>query len=172
MQKHIKCAVAINILKSIRKELIMKYNEAEMLQFAEKLGSNLQAQDIIVLTGELGAGKTTFVKGLALGLNIQQMIKSPTYTIVREYEGRLPLYHMDVYRIGDDPDSFDMDDYLFGEGVSVIEWGELLGKDLPEDYLEIVFDKYVDSFDTDADRDIQLIPHGQRYVQLVESVQA
>lgn len=148
----------------------MKYNETEMLKFAEKLGEKLQAQDVLVLTGELGAGKTTFVKGLALGLDIHQMVKSPTYTIVREYEGRLPLYHMDVYRIGDDPDSFDMDEYLFGEGVSVIEWGELLGRDLPENYLEIVFDKYAESFATDADRDITLIPHGSRYEALVKNL--
>lgn len=67
-----------------------------------------------------------------MGLEIHQMVKSPTYTIVRSLEGRLPLHHMDVYRIGDDPDSFDLDDYLFGDGVSVIEWGEMLGDDLPK----------------------------------------
>lgn len=110
----------------------MKFNEEEMLQFAQKLGRKLEPQDVIVLTGELGAGKTTFTKGLALGLEIHQMVKSPTYTIVRSLEGRLPLHHMDVYRIGDDPDSFDLDDYLFGDGVSVIEWGEMLGDDLPK----------------------------------------
>jgi tRNA threonylcarbamoyladenosine biosynthesis protein TsaE len=74
---------------------------------------------------------------IAKGLEIKQMIKSPTYTIVREYEGRLPLYHLDVYRIGDDPDSIDLDDFLFGNGVTVIEWGELLSDVLPDDYLEI-----------------------------------
>ena len=65
------------------------------------------------------------------------MIKSPTYTIVREYEGRLPLYHLDVYRIGDDPDSIDLDDFLYGEGVTIIEWGELLDESLLGDYLLI-----------------------------------
>ena len=65
------------------------------------------------------------------------MIKSPTYTIVREYEGRLPLYHLDVYRIGDDPDSIDLDDFLFGDGVTVIEWGELLDDSLLSDYLTV-----------------------------------
>ncbi|GBG96018.1 tRNA (adenosine(37)-N6)-threonylcarbamoyltransferase complex ATPase subunit type 1 TsaE [Lactococcus termiticola] len=146
----------------------MKFNEKEMLAFAEKLGRVLTPGDIIVLTGELGAGKTTFVKGLALGLEIHQMIKSPTYTIVREYEGgRLPLYHMDVYRIGDDPDSFDMDDYLFGEGVSVIEWGELLGQDLPDAYLEIILDKYAESYETDGAREIRLMPHGEHYQELL-----
>ncbi len=67
----------------------MKFNEEEMLQFAQKLGRKLEAQDVIVLTGELGAGKTTFTKGLALGLDIHQMVKSPTYTIVRTLDGRL-----------------------------------------------------------------------------------
>ena len=135
----------------------MKLNEKKMLDFAKRLGKKLQAGDIIVLTGELGAGKTTFTKGLGLGLDIHQMIKSPTYTIVREYEGRLPLYHMDVYRIGDDPDSIDLDDYLFGNGVTVIEWGNLLAQDLPSEYLEIVFD-YLDD-----EREVTLVAHGHRY---------
>ena len=150
------------------KAMKLKVNEEKMLTFAEHLGGLLQAQDIIVLTGELGAGKTTFVKGLALGLEISQMIKSPTYTIVREYdEGKLPLYHMDVYRAGDDPDSFDLDDYLFGEGVSVIEWGELLGENLPDAYLEVKLDKYAEGFATDAERVLELFPHGQRYEALL-----
>lgn len=135
----------------------MKLNEKQMLDFAETLGKKLQAGDIIVLTGELGAGKTTFTKGLGLGLDIHQMIKSPTYTIVREYEGRLPLYHMDVYRIGDDPDSIDLDDYLFGNGVTVIEWGNLLSQDLPNEYLEIIFDYQ------DDEREVTLVAHGRRY---------
>ena len=162
--------VRTQIMKRLcyNKAMKLKANEEKMLAFAKRLGGLLQAQDVIVLTGELGAGKTTFVKGLALGLDIQQMIKSPTYTIVREYEqGKLPLYHMDVYRVGDDPDSFDLDDYLFGEGVSVIEWGELLGKDLPDDYLEVQLDKYAEGFATDAQRELELIPHGQRYENLL-----
>ncbi|GAD36970.1 predicted ATPase or kinase [Streptococcus intermedius SK54 = ATCC 27335] len=107
------------------------------MAWGEKLGALLQKQDVLILTGDLGAGKTTFTKGLARGLGIKQMIKSPTYTIVREYDGRLPLYHLDVYRIGEDPDSIDLDDFLFGDGVTVIEWGELLGASLPSDYLKL-----------------------------------
>ncbi|MGT2667695.1 tRNA (adenosine(37)-N6)-threonylcarbamoyltransferase complex ATPase subunit type 1 TsaE [Streptococcus rifensis] len=113
-------------------------NEEKLIALGKKLGESLEAKDVIILTGDLGAGKTTLTKGIAQGLGIHQMIKSPTYTIVRQYEGRLPLYHLDVYRIGDDPDSIDLDDFLFGDGVTVIEWGELLGESLPDDYLEII----------------------------------
>ncbi|OWC18717.1 tRNA (N6-adenosine(37)-N6)-threonylcarbamoyltransferase complex ATPase TsaE, partial [Escherichia coli] len=73
--------------------------------YGETLGTYLSIGDVIVLSGDLGAGKTTLAKGIAKGMGISQMIKSPTYTIVREYEGRLPLYHLDIYRVGDDPDS-------------------------------------------------------------------
>lgn len=116
---------------------MFSHNENELMAWGEKLGALLQKQDVLILTGDLGAGKTTFTKGLARGLDIKQMIKSPTYTIVREYDGRLPLYHLDVYRIGEDPDSIDLDDFLFGDGVTVIEWGELLGASLPSDYLKL-----------------------------------
>lgn len=116
--------------------MLYSQNENELIALGQRLGKLIQAGQVLVLSGDLGAGKTTFTKGLAKGLEIEQMIKSPTYTIVREYEGRLPLYHLDVYRIGDDPDSIDLDDFLYGDGVTVIEWGELL-TDLPADYLEI-----------------------------------
>lgn len=117
-----------------------------------------------LVTGELGAGKTTLTKGLGQGLGVSQMIKSPTYTIVREYEGRLPLYHLDVYRIGDDPDSIDLDDFLFGAGVTVIEWGSLLGADFTDDYLEIIIDK------VDDGRRVSLQAHGSRSQALVEVI--
>ncbi|MCJ1995728.1 tRNA (adenosine(37)-N6)-threonylcarbamoyltransferase complex ATPase subunit type 1 TsaE [Lactococcus piscium] len=137
----------------------MIVNEKQMQVMAEILGRKLQAGDILILTGELGAGKTTFTKGIGLGLDIHQMIKSPTYTIAREYQGRLPLYHLDVYRIGDDPDSIDLDEYLFNDGVTVIEWGNLLGQALPDAYLEIIFDYVADG------RAINLVAHGDYYKQ-------
>lgn len=139
-------------------------NESQLLAFAEKLGQALEKQDIILLTGELGAGKTTFTKGLAKGLEISQMIKSPTYTIVREYEGRLPLYHLDVYRIGDDPDSIDLDEFLFGDGVTVIEWGELIRESLPDSYLELVLTKKGEG------RLVSFVAKGNRAEQLVSEV--
>lgn len=139
------------------------HNEDELMNYGYQLGQVFQAQDVLVLTGDLGAGKTTFTKGIARGLEISQMIKSPTYTIVREYEGRLPLYHLDVYRIGQDPDSIDLDDFLFGEGVTVIEWGELLGDSLPEDYLKLTILKKEDG------RELVFEAHGSRSQTLLET---
>ena len=137
-------------------------NEDELMAFGKKLGNILEKNDVLILTGELGAGKTTLTKGLAKGLGINQMIKSPTYTIVREYEGRLPLYHLDVYRIGGDADSIDLDEFLFGDGVTVIEWGHLLGEDLPSDYLELEILK------KDEGLEISCHAHGQRASRLLE----
>ncbi|GAB6678307.1 tRNA (adenosine(37)-N6)-threonylcarbamoyltransferase complex ATPase subunit type 1 TsaE [Streptococcus uberis] len=139
-------------------------NEMELMDFGSQLGKLLKEGDILILTGELGAGKTTLTKGIAKGLDISQMIKSPTYTIVREYQGRLPLYHLDVYRIGDDPDSIDLDDFIYGGGVTVIEWGNLLDLSLFDDYLEIVLSKNEDG------RLLDLNAKGVRSQQLLEEI--
>lgn len=139
-------------------------NESELLAFGQKLGTLLESGDLLVLTGDLGTGKTTLTKGLAKGLEIDQMIKSPTYTIVREYEGRLPLYHLDVYRIGDDPDSIDLDAFLFSGGVTVIEWGELVESHLPLSYLKLTLSVKGDG------RQIRLEAHGQRAERLVREL--
>lgn len=139
-------------------------NEEELMALGQKLGQVLQEQDLLVLTGDLGAGKTTFTKGLAKGLEIDQMVKSPTYTIVRAYEGRLPLYHLDVYRIGDDADSIDLDEFIYGDGVTVIEWGNLLKEQLPSAYLELVIEPLT------RGRRVMLIANGPRAEELVEKL--
>ena len=140
-------------------------NEEELINLGERIGTLLQKNDVLILSGELGAGKTTFTKGLAKGLGIRQMIKSPTYTIVREYEGRLPLYHLDVYRIEGDADSIDLDEFLFGGGVTVIEWGHLLGKDLPDSYLELELLKEAEG------RRLCFTAQGSRAEQLIKELQ-
>ena len=140
-------------------------NEEELINLGERLGTLLQKNDVLILSGELGAGKTTFTKGLAKGLDIRQMIKSPTYTIVREYEGRLPLYHLDVYRIEGDADSIDLDEFLFGGGVTVIEWGHLLGEDLPDSYLELELLKEAEG------RRLHFSAQGPRAEQLIKELQ-
>ncbi len=139
-------------------------NEAELIALGERIGHHLKANHVLVLSGDLGAGKTTLTKGIARGLGIDQMIKSPTYTIVREYEGRLPLYHLDVYRIGDDPDSIDLDDFLFGDGVTVIEWGDLLDQESLGDYLTIRIEKQAEG------RELTLQAHGPISQALLEEL--
>lgn len=117
-------------------------NPEETESLAKIIGLVAVPGDNIILSGDLGAGKTTMTKGIALGLGIDQMIKSPTYTIIREYQqGRLPLYHMDVYRIENGADDLGLDEYFEGDGLSVVEWGKLLGEFLPTDYLDITLTK-------------------------------
>ncbi|MEX2784387.1 tRNA (adenosine(37)-N6)-threonylcarbamoyltransferase complex ATPase subunit type 1 TsaE [Streptococcus sp. H49] len=145
--------------------MFSSHSEEQMIAIGEQIGRKLQKGQVLVLTGDLGSGKTTLTKGLALGLGIGQMIKSPTYTIVREYEGRLPLYHLDVYRIGDDPDSIDLDDFLYGDGVTVIEWGELLADTVLEDYLEILISK------NERGRQLDFISHGEASDRLLKEIE-
>ncbi len=121
-------------------------NEVETQKLARDLATISQAGDIFLLTGDLGAGKTTFTKGFAKGLGIKQMIKSPTYTLIREYDtGRLPLYHMDVYRLNDGASDLGLDEYLEGDGVCVIEWGHLIKEDILSPYIELFLDKVTDN---------------------------
>ena len=116
----------------------------ETYAFGKKLGMEAQAGQVYCLNGDLGVGKTVFTKGLAAGLGITEPVSSPTFTIVQVYdEGRLPFYHFDVYRIGDieEMDEIGYEDYVYGEGVSLIEWANLIEEILPEHFTEIKIEK-------------------------------
>ncbi|MBA3925800.1 tRNA (adenosine(37)-N6)-threonylcarbamoyltransferase complex ATPase subunit type 1 TsaE [Listeria rustica] len=149
----------------------MKYNiettdESNTRDIAKKIGLKMQAGDVILLEGDLGAGKTTFTKGLAEGLEIPQMVKSPTFTIVREYtKGRIPLYHMDVYRLENAEDDLGLDEYFQGDGVSVVEWAHFIEQDLPADYIRITL-KHL----TENTRAMEIEPVGARYEALCSEV--
>ncbi|GED71404.1 tRNA threonylcarbamoyladenosine biosynthesis protein TsaE [Brevibacillus reuszeri] len=136
---------------------------AQTQRFAACLAELLQPGDLMALEGDLGAGKTTFTQGLGRGLDVSQVVNSPTFTIIKEYQGRLPLYHMDVYRVGDDVDSLGLDDYFFGEGVCVVEWASLIEEVLPQERLTV----YLRTDGAD-ERTIKLVPQGARYVKLCE----
>lgn len=123
---------------------ITSHSEQEMRHIGEKIGRHLKAGSVLILTGELGTGKTTLTKGIAKGLDIQQMIKSPTYTIVCEYEGRLPLYHMDVYRIDGDTDGVELEEYIRDDSVVIIEWGELIDDPIINHPIRITLDRLPD----------------------------
>lgn len=116
----------------------------ETYRFGVKLGREAKAGEVYTLVGDLGVGKTLFTQGFAEGLEIKEPISSPTFTIVQEYEGgRLPFYHFDVYRIGDveEMDEIGFDDYVSGEGISLIEWSNLIEEILPEKRAEICIEK-------------------------------
>ena len=119
-------------------------SEKETYELGVQMGRDALAGQVFTLVGDLGVGKTVFTKGLARGLDIEAPISSPTFTIVQIYEeGRLPLYHFDVYRIGDveEMDEIGYEDYIYGEGVSLIEWANLISDILPEHYTQIRIEK-------------------------------
>ncbi|GGF28382.1 tRNA (adenosine(37)-N6)-threonylcarbamoyltransferase complex ATPase subunit type 1 TsaE [Halobacillus andaensis] len=121
----------------------MTHSEEDTKQFGEKLGGLLQAGDVLTLEGDLGAGKTTFTKGLAKGLGVKRTVNSPTFTIIKEYMGRLPFYHMDVYRLEDSDEDLGFEEFFNGEGVTVVEWSQFIEDYLPEERLELTIE-YVD----------------------------
>ena len=147
---------------------IKAQNEEQTKTVAAELAELLEPGDLILLEGNLGAGKTTFTKGLAEGLGITKVIKSPTYTIIREYlEGRLPLYHMDVYRL-EETGGMDLglEEYFEGDGVSIIEWATFIPEDLPQEYLQI---KLVPVGEDLTERELTFDPVGKRYEELLRS---
>ncbi|QED46376.1 tRNA (adenosine(37)-N6)-threonylcarbamoyltransferase complex ATPase subunit type 1 TsaE [Cytobacillus dafuensis] len=137
----------------------------ETIEFSKSLAKLLKAGDVIALEGDLGAGKTTFTKGLALGLEIKKNVNSPTFTIIKEYQGRLPLYHMDVYRVEDSFEDLGFDEYFDGNGVTVVEWAHLIAEQLPEELLTIYL--YLGE---NGSRRLVLEPKGQRYEELCKEI--
>ena len=118
--------------------------ERETYELGVEMGERAGAGQVYTLVGDLGVGKTVFTKGLAAGLGIMEPVSSPTFTIVQIYEeGRLPFYHFDVYRIGDveEMDEIGYEDYIYGGGVSLIEWADLIREILPEHFTEIKIEK-------------------------------
>ena len=120
------------------------HTERETYEMGVRMGRESRAGQVYALIGDLGVGKTVFTKGLAFGLGVEEPVSSPTFTIVQSYEeGRLPFYHFDVYRIGDaeEMDEIGYEDYIYGDGVSLIEWADLIEEILPEHYTEIRIEK-------------------------------
>ena len=124
--------------------MVIETNSAkETFDAGYKLAQSVQPGQIYCLNGDLGVGKTAFVQGLAKGLGIDEPITSPTFTIVNEYSGRLPLYHFDVYRIADSDEMYEIgyEEYVYGDGVSVIEWPQLIDDILPEKRYDVTISK-------------------------------
>ena len=124
--------------------VIETYGADETFALGERIGRNAQKGEVYCLNGDLGTGKTVFTQGFAKGLGIQGPVNSPTFTILQQYDdGRLPLYHFDVYRIGDveEMEEIGYEDCFYGEGVSLIEWAGLIEEILPEHVITIRIEK-------------------------------
>ncbi|MHB0976440.1 MAG: tRNA (adenosine(37)-N6)-threonylcarbamoyltransferase complex ATPase subunit type 1 TsaE [Candidatus Aquicultorales bacterium] len=139
----------------------------ETRALAKELAGYLQPGDVVSLTGDLGAGKTAFVQGLAEGLGVKERVTSPTFTIIKEYSGRLPLYHFDVYRLESAAELVDLgfEEYFFGEGVSVVEWGDRVRSLFPPDYLELSFEHA-----GPEKRTVKIAAKGERWERVIDSL--
>ncbi len=152
---------------------IVSKEPKETVQLGRRLGEALKGGEVLGLVGDLGAGKTTFVKGIAEGLDVSQNhpVNSPSFVLMREYEGRLPLYHFDAHRLTGEGDllrleqEIGIEEYLFGKGVSVLEWADRLTSLLPPEYLQIEFQHVGEN-----ERSLLFKPKGKRYEILIREL--
>ena len=141
-------------------------NEVDTLELAQNIESEKFPNMVICLNGELGTGKTVFVKGFAQALGIEETITSPTFNIVKEYnDGELPLYHMDVYRLENKSDDIGIKDYFNKGGITIIEWADMIEEELPDERLDINF-RFID----ENTRVLIFKPHGKIYEDVCNAV--
>lgn len=141
----------------------------ETTRFGERLGMLLSPGDVIALIGELGAGKTTLVKGIVRGLGVtdRRAVKSPTFSLVHTYKGRMPVYHFDAYRLEDAQDMLDIgsDEMISGDGVAIVEWADKVSGCLPKEYLQITLTAV-----SAHERKIELWCYGCRYDEIIKNL--
>jgi tRNA threonylcarbamoyladenosine biosynthesis protein TsaE len=140
-------------------------NEQETIELAQNIESEKFPNMVICLEGDLGSGKTVFTKGLAAALGIEDTITSPTFNIIKEYNGELPLYHMDVYRLEDNSIDMEIEEYFTKGGIVVVEWSDMIKQCLPKERLEIKI-KIIG----ESTRSITIIPIGKQYEDLCEAI--
>ncbi len=143
---------------------LISHSPEQTQKIGVRIGELALPGDVFLLSGRLGAGKTCLTQGIAWGLNIKEYALSPTFVIVREMHGRLPLYHIDLYRLDniDEIEDLGLDDYLYGKGACVVEWAEKALGLLPSEHLLIQID-----FLSDTKRSLQFKPSGKRYQELL-----
>ena len=139
--------------------------EQDTIEFASKFASKLEKNDIVILSGELGSGKTKFVQGVLKYFGLENEISSPTFTIVNEYNSeKVNIYHFDVYRLADVDEFYAMGgEEYFTQGICLIEWGEMIEDILPPDYIKITFKK---NDENEEYRELQIEPFGEKYINL------
>ncbi|KXZ39081.1 tRNA threonylcarbamoyladenosine biosynthesis protein TsaE [Alkalithermobacter thermoalcaliphilus JW-YL-7 = DSM 7308] len=147
-------------------EKLFLENENKTKEIGYKLGKLLKKGSVLCLKGDLGAGKTTLTQSIAKGLGIDEHITSPTFTIVNEYDGQIPLYHFDVYRIGSSDEMYDIgfDEYINKEGVCIIEWANIIEDIIPKECLWIEINYVKEG------REIIFLPKGKEYEKIVKEL--
>jgi len=151
---------------------MLRYNTEsveETSRIGEQLGRLLSRGNIICLSGDLGAGKTAFTQGIAKGLEVLDYVTSPTYTIINEYEGKLPLYHFDVYRLNNVEEMYELgyEEYFFGDGVVVLEWADIVRDIIPGERLWIT----ILNTKGDNSREIIMEPTGEAYEKIMKGME-
>ncbi|MDO4996658.1 MAG: tRNA (adenosine(37)-N6)-threonylcarbamoyltransferase complex ATPase subunit type 1 TsaE [Bacilli bacterium] len=147
---------------------ITTYSEEETIELAQNFESEKFPNMVICLRGDLGSGKTVFTKGFAQAMGITEEITSPTFNIIKEYDtGDIPLYHMDVYRLDGKVDDLGIEEYFTKDGVTIIEWADMIEDYLPEERLEI---KFKHSIEDEDKRIITITPYGYEYEDVCEAV--
>jgi tRNA threonylcarbamoyladenosine biosynthesis protein TsaE len=145
---------------------IISHSPHETQQLGQQIGRAAQPGDIVLLSGPLGAGKTCLAQGIALGLGVSESTASPSYVLLREYAGRLPLYHVDLYRLEfDEIGEMGLDDYLYGSGVSVIEWAEKGMQLMPDEHLLIRL-----AYAGENQRSMEVVARGERYRRMANEL--
>jgi tRNA threonylcarbamoyladenosine biosynthesis protein TsaE len=154
----------------VGKKVVLKTKSAsETIRIGRSIGSRLRSGDVVALVGELGAGKTQFIKGLAAGLGASKgaYVSSPSFTLINEYPGGIPLYHIDLFRLGGEKEAEDLglEDYFRGDGITVIEWADKISSLLPEEILLIHI-----AYTGKTTRTLEIIGKGKRFKDLVKQL--
>lgn len=149
------------MVMKMEKYFVSASNE-QTIQIGQTLGKYLKPGDVVLLIGDLSAGKTTITKGIGQAIGVKKIINSPTFTIVKEYRGKFPLYHLDLYRLDGLNQDFDLEEYIEGDGLCVIEWPYQVKEILPKEYLEIFLERLDQN-----NRRIKISSHGKRYDEVI-----
>lgn len=139
-------------------------NVDEIIALGEKIGNLAIPNLVITMNGDLGAGKTTMTKGIAKGLGITKIVNSPTFTIMKIYEGRMMLYHLDVYRITNPDSDFELEEYFENDGLCVIEWADQIKKLLPDSYININITRISEN---ERELEISLVGNNLKYQEII-----
>lgn len=153
-------------------KIIETHSPEETIELAASIAGALSSGDFIALKGDLGAGKTVFVKGLAKGLKVEDYlyVNSPSFVVLKEYKGEKDLYHFDVYRLSAKSfeETLDYEKYFYSDGITVVEWADKIREVLPEEYLEVA----LDYGDAESDRVLKITSQGKRFENLVKDLKA